>query len=606
MPCQPKTVFPTNPAGMESGPSSRLGSVMAASILPAIGSFGLLAIAGHALPSTIRPLVAGCSLLGALAAWHWALIRRRNRPDEFRRLVQFSVDKAAFSVLWLDSEGQIVYSNEAACEQLGYSAQELLSLKVWAINPDYPPERYLAAWKKIQEQGSICVESRHRQKDGQIIPVEIVVRLVEFDGRPLACSFSREISERKAAEAAKEALRVDHCKSEIFINSVPSILIGLDAEGRIERWNLAAANTFGLPEADVRGKALSHCGVAWVGSDIERELDSWKQLTRPLRRDNLPFDKNGSRRFLGLSISPVKFQDAIRPGLLITGADTTERRHLEEQLRQAQKLEAIGQLAAGIAHEINTPTQYVSDNTTFVKESWPAISELLRQARAMHEQCLSGTVMPDALERFGRAMAEADLDYLLEEIPQAIAHSIEGVKRVAKIVRAMKEFSHPDSGEKCPVDLNRAIETTITVARNEWKYVADVVTELDPELPPVPCHGGEFNQVILNLIVNAAHAIRENLPEGSKGQITIRTRATGDSVEVSIRDTGKGIPEAIRPRIFEPFFTTKEVGKGTGQGLTLAHTVIVKKHAGKIWFESEEGKGTTFFVRLPIGQPVPA
>jgi signal transduction histidine kinase len=199
-------------------------------------------------------------------------------------------------------------------------------------------------------------------------------------------------------------------------------------------------------------------------------------------------------------------------------------------------------------------------------------------------------------------MEQADTDYLLKEIPHAIDQSLEGLERVAKIVRAMKEFSHPGSEEKRAVDINKAIETTVTVARNEWKYVADVVTQLDSCLPLVPCLGGEFNQVILNLIINAAHAIAGVVGDGSKGKgkITISTRRDGPWVQIAIQDTGTGIPPEIQSRIFEPFFTTKPVGKGTGQGLALAHSAIVNRHQGRIWFESEPGQGTTFFIKLPV------
>jgi Signal transduction histidine kinase len=170
----------------------------------------------------------------------------------------------------------------------------------------------------------------------------------------------------------------------------------------------------------------------------------------------------------------------------------------------------------------------------------------------------------------------------------------------------MKEFSHPDSAEKTATDLNRAIESTITVARNEWKYVSDMVTEFDDQLAAVVCYPGDINQVVLNLLVNAAHAIKEKVKDGEKGQIRVRTRMLGEMVEISVSDTGSGIPEAIRNRVFEPFFTTKEVGKGTGQGLALAYTVVVKKHGGKIWFETEIGKGTTFFITLPVSVAVAA
>ena len=213
----------------------------------------------------------------------------------------------------------------------------------------------------------------------------------------------------------------------------------------------------------------------------------------------------------------------------------------------------------------------------------------------------NGSLDAELLREVEEQTVKADLEYLNEEIPKAIGQSLEGVQHVAKIVRAMKEFSHPDGDNKVPIEINKAIETTITVARNEWKYVAEMVTDLEGNLPLVPCFPGEFNQVILNLIVNAAHAIGERNDAGRQGTITIATRELGDHVEIRITDTGTGIPTAIRAKIFDPFFTTKPIGKGTGQGLALAHAVVVKKHQGTISFDTEDGKGTTFIISLPTG-----
>jgi PAS domain S-box-containing protein len=267
-----------------------------------------------------------------------------------------------------------------------------------------------------------------------------------------------------------------------------------------------------------------------------------------------------------------------------------ERDRLEDNLRQAQKLEAIGQLAAGIAHEINTPTQYVGDNLRFLKESFGELASLLAQ------------LVKVGGAPAGKLLGDADFDYLKEEIPRALNQSLEGVDRVAKIVRAMKEFSHP-AREKTATDLNRAIQSTITVASNEWKYVAEVDMDLDTNLPQVHCSPAEFNQVVLNIVVNAAHAISDVVGDGGKGKgkIRVKTRAEGDWVVVEIGDTGSGMPLHVQQRIFEPFFTTKEVGKGTGQGLAIAHNVIVDKHGGTIKVNSAPGAGTTFVIRLPIG-----
>jgi signal transduction histidine kinase len=271
----------------------------------------------------------------------------------------------------------------------------------------------------------------------------------------------------------------------------------------------------------------------------------------------------------------------------------------QRQLLQQEKLASVGQLAAGVAHEINTPIQYVGDNLRALSDAFEHLVEILQQYRSLVESADSAPLPSQAVEDIRRAESERDLEYLLEDIPNAVRQALEGVGRVTKIVRAMKDFSHMDRGEFAPVDLNRSLEDTLTVARNEYKYVADVRTEFE-ELPPVVCCGGELNQVFLNLLVNAAHAIADTKQHGL---ITISTRRDADQVIVSISDSGTGIPPEIQSKIFDPFFTTKEVGRGTGQGLSIAHQIVVGRHKGSLTFETQPGKGTTFRIRIPIGNP---
>lgn len=275
---------------------------------------------------------------------------------------------------------------------------------------------------------------------------------------------------------------------------------------------------------------------------------------------------------------------------------------LQMELTQAHKLESVGQLAAGIAHEINTPTQYVSDNTQFLKDAFQDIDGLLDHLIPLVSSLRSGNMDEALIAKVEEAIQVADIEYLRDEIPQAIDQSLSGVAQVAKIVRAMKNFSHPGSSAKVSVNLKEAIETTMSVARNEWKYVAEIVTDFDETLEEVSCLPGELNQVLLNLIVNAAHAIEAKIDVESqeRGIITIGTRRKKDMAEIFIQDTGTGIPEAAQRRIFDPFFTTKPVGKGTGQGLAISYSVMVEKHGGEIDFITKEGEGTTFFVRLPM------
>jgi signal transduction histidine kinase len=275
-----------------------------------------------------------------------------------------------------------------------------------------------------------------------------------------------------------------------------------------------------------------------------------------------------------------------------------ERLSLEVQLRHAQKLEAIGQLAAGIAHEINTPTQYIGDNTKFLAQAFQAVFTVM----AAQADQLGPGALPEALARITE---EADLPFLQEEIPKAIEQSLEGIARVTGIVQAMKDFSHPGGDQPEAMDLNQSIESTATVSRGEWKNVAELALDLDPEMPIVIGFPGEFNQVVLNLIVNAAHAIGERSRQNpdAKGLISISTRRDGDMAEVRIGDTGTGIPEWVQTRMFDLFFTTKAVGKGTGQGLSLVHNIVVKRHGGSIRFETRQGEGTVFLIRIPIQGP---
>jgi PAS domain S-box-containing protein len=292
-------------------------------------------------------------------------------------------------------------------------------------------------------------------------------------------------------------------------------------------------------------------------------------------------------------------------GRLLRGIalDITQTRELEIQLRQAQKLESVGRLASGVAHEINTPVQFVNDSVHFVRDAFADLAALIAEyqsLRACVREGCPGTPASEMAEKVARAEEDADLSYVLESVPQALGRSIDGLGRIAEIVRSMKEFAHPDRKEMTTVDLNHAIQSTLIIARNEYKFVADLATFLG-DLPPVTCYASEMNQVILNIVVNAAHAI-EDVVKGTdrKGVITVRSIVDGDSVVISVSDTGTGIPEHIRDRIFDPFFTTKQVGKGTGQGLAIARSVVVDKHGGDLNVESEVGKGTTFLIRLPV------
>ncbi|CAN5811396.1 hypothetical protein BH11PLA1_BH11PLA1_16740 [soil metagenome] len=333
-------------------------------------------------------------------------------------------------------------------------------------------------------------------------------------------------------------------------------------------------------------------------ADDSRVLASGR--AKLLYEENL-VHSDGQQRHLLTSKVPLLDDNGEVYAVLGICADITDQKRLEMQLAQAQKLESIGQLAAGIAHEINTPVQYVGDNVRFVRDQFAGLMRLLQRYAGHLEGNAPVQSWAERRADIAALAREIDFDFVVAEVPLALEQSLEGIGRVSAIVSAMKNFSHPGSAEREPADLNRAIISTATVCTNRWKYVADLKFALEDSLPPVPCLLAEFNQVVLNLIVNAADAISERVGAGGeKGEILLTTRRARGGIEFTVRDNGAGIPLAVRARIFDPFFTTKPVGKGTGQGLPISRNVIVAKHGGTLTFETELGQGTTFAVWLPI------
>lgn len=405
-----------------------------------------------------------------------------------------------------------------------------------------------------------------------------------------------------ALRAALDALRASQERYRSVIENVSEVVFHLDTAACIEFLTPSWVEVSGHPIDAALGRPLPDFAQVDDREVLVRALQESLEQRQPVQQLVRFTAADATVKLLELRCRPVLVgRDAT--GLVGTLDDVTERQRLQMELLQAQKLESVGRLASGIAHEINTPIQFVGDNLHFLAESFSALVELLQGYRA----CLvdDETSWEDRQDRMSAAEAATDLDYLAEEVPQAVAQALEGTRRVADIVQAMKAFGHPDRAEQQAVDLNAGLRSTLTVARNELKYVADVETDLG-DLPPVICHPGDLNQVFLNLLVNAAHAIADTVGDsGGRGRITVRSRREGDDVIVSIADTGTGIPPAVAAKVFDPFFTTKAMGKGTGQGLALSKSVVVEKHGGALTFETSPGEGTTFFIRLPISSRLP-
>ena len=451
-----------------------------------------------------------------------------------------------------------------------------------------------SVWIATLAAGGFLLSLVEPQAAGVVCGMVAAIVLERWRGRRDTHNY---IAQLAAVNSRLEAVLAD---TEEFLDCVPSILIGLDSTGRVTRWNPAAANTLGLKAELATGRTLDECGIQWLHPRMHSEIARWLQAAAPSHRcPDISYRKDGKTRLLGLEIHRIRAQNQAT-AFIITGTDLTERRSLEMELQQAQRLESVGQLAAGIAHEINTPIQYVGDNIRFLRDAFEGEQPVLAEYEQVRRAAQSQTVTPGMLASLTDAIEQADMEYLSREIPKAVEQSLDGVERVATIVRAMKEFAHPGRKEKAAADLNKAIQNTLIVARNELKYVADVETHFG-ELPMVICHLTDMNQVFLNLLINAAHAIGEVVKKTEKkGTITVRTWQDGDQAMITISDTGCGIPEAIRSKIFDPFFTTKPVGKGTGQGLAIARSIVVEKHGGNLSFEPNGGQGTTFSISLPI------
>jgi PAS domain S-box-containing protein len=539
-----------------------------------------------------------------LAAQAEAALRQ---SEERFRLITEHIDE----VFWVsDLENNAIYISPAFERVWGIPRENLYkSVELFrkAIHPE-DRQRVLATFALQKDGRPIDLEYRIVLPDGSIRHIwDRGFPISDQSGHPQKyVGVAQDVTQRRHAE---EDLKKSKEYLNQIINRIGDPIFVKDRQHRFLIANDAVCATIGLGREEFIGNTLYNTQKKEVMDLLyeqeERVFETGEAIV------NVDEIKGvDGRHYTMMSNTTLLTDEAGNKQLVCVLRDITdmkkaekEREELEIQLRQAQKLEAIGQLAAGIAHEINTPIQYVSDNTRFMQDAFGAASTVLEAYERLLQAVRRGPVVdPSLIAGVEAAIAKADLDYLVQEAPRAVTQSLEGLKRVATIVRAMKEFSHPGGEEKQTIDLNHAIENTVTVCRNEWKYVAEMVMDLDPTLSMVPCLPGDLNQVTLNLVVNAAHAIADAISgtERSKGTIRISTRQDRDWVEIRIGDTGTGIPEEHRGKIFTPFFTTKEVGKGTGQGLAISRAVVVSKHGGTIRYETEVGKGTTFIIRLPL------
>ena len=406
----------------------------------------------------------------------------------------------------------------------------------------------------------------------------------------------------------------DHAQQEVLnsrqflftvIENCGNLIYVRDAGGNFVYGNQAAANFYGTSIDRMIGRNDLSFGVDpdEARKTIENEIKALHSLDATIIPQQLKRNYAGESSSFQTILRPICASHGQNRYLVCILTPLTVMQRVESPSDSSKKMEAIGLLASGIAHEINTPSQYVSDNLRFVKESFEKLEPIVTWAeeslRSDGNGNSAGSIPDDVRQRF----SETDVAFLKAEIPQAVDQSLDGISLISSIIRSMKDIAHPGTGKKELVDINRAIESAVCISRHEWKYVADVETDLKEDLPQVPCYSGEIDQVVLNLVINAAHAISEvrNDRDFAPGKIRVSTsQPDKDWIEIQVCDTGSGIPEQFQNRIFERFFTTKKPGQGSGQGLPISRSIVVERHSGQIGFETEPGKGTTFTVRLPI------
>jgi PAS domain S-box-containing protein len=569
------------------------------------GSGGVLYLRDHcqAVPDDWGLLIFGA--VRDITEFREASLALRASEERFRQLFEHAAD----AVFVNDRSGRFLDANQLAVDTLGYSREELCQLATRDLNPILTPDRIDSVWQGIVAGGPRSLEGVLYQKDGSALDVDVRLSVFESNGDELMLAVVRDIRERKRAE---EALRQSEEQHRRIVETSSEGIVMTDVDGQITFANERHLEMFGYTREELMGRPTLDFMSPEAQSLVASKMSSQGVLQRQEYSLKLQ-RKDGSDIWVVVSSSPLHGPDGLFQGRLAMITDVTERKRAEEELFQAQKLESVGRLAAGIAHEINTPIQFVGDNVHFLRDSFASLKRVVLAARELRQSIEAdeptrtpraddgATVGGAAIEALRAVEEEADLDYLTDEVPRAIEQTLDGIERVASIVRAMKEFAHPDGTDLVAVDLNQALRSTLTVARNELKYVADVETDF-AELPLVPCQPSAINQVFLNLLVNAAQAIEDSvrLEPGRRGTIRVLTSRDDDEVLVEVSDTGCGIPDDVQAKVFDQFFTTKSVGRGTGQGLALAHRVVVEQHGGSLSFQSEVGRGTTFIVRLPL------
>lgn len=517
---------------------------------------------------------------------------KQNITDSQYKLKQL-IENSNLGIIRLSPTGKIIMANPAMVSMLGYrSESEIISLdnsKIYFSTDNN--FRFLKLLKRNQKV--YAFEDVLIKKDGSLISIkesawtvkdenndtmyyEVIVEDITELNQIFKILHESEFKYRTLIDKLNEAvyLIIDR-KFEIVNQKFLDLL-----EITQEELSLPGFNMFNFISNESRNILKQRSKNIKLGNNI------------PQKYELILITKNGNEKEVEISETFLEFNGKIATQGVVR--DLTKIRKAETQIRHLQKMEAIGTLAAGIAHEINTPSQFVNDNLSFLKDVNQELAPIYKFLSNLNIN--SGTI-----EELKQIIDKIDIDYLLSEVPIAIEQSIDGIQRIAKIVAAMRDFSHAGPKEKVAADLHKLINNSFTISRNAWKYIAEINKDFDETIPPIVCLASDLGQVFVNIIINAAHALEEKFHDSDtiQGRIDIKTKNKGENVEIVFSDNGAGMTPKVQKRIFDPFFTTKEVGKGTGQGLAIAYDIIVDKHNGNIEVESEKNIGTKLIITLP-------
>jgi len=513
------------------------------------------------------------------------------------------INKRPLSIVLTDISGNIEYVNPYFSKITGYSKEEAIGQNPRILQSGkHSLKFYEKIWNILLTGNEWHGEFLNKKKDGiyfwesvSILPIKNAKnRVIGYAG------IKKDITEQKKAE---KKIRTAHSTITQLITSIRTILIQVNDKDKIIIWNPTAEKTFNLLPKKILGKRMTYSKIPWEWNKVYESISMCFDKKKPVLINNMRYTKQDkSIGFLDIYILPTRNKKNIITGYILWGTDITEKKQLENRLLQAEKLESIGQLAAGVAHEINSPSQYISDNLSFIKDAFKDFITIFKDYKSMIEKQKNGKIIPaNLIQVLLEKEKKIDISYLMKETPSAIKQALEGIKKVTEIVQSMKMFSHPGKKEKTIENINTLLKSTTIISKNQWKYVADVNFDLDKNLPEIACYPAELNQVFLNIIINSTQAIKDKFSKNDKqGLIKITTKKQQNSIVIIIRDNGIGIPKKIQKKVFDPFFTTKPIGVGTGQGLSISRNIIIKQHKGKITIFSKENKGTSVKIKLPI------